>query len=175
MQVDTLVFTFLVEGLVCSVVVNLILLWAHVLRRRKVKSAVVGLVESVKGNTKAVAQKAQDFLQAGMYLADDQLEAAVKEITKAERQFYKEFIAMYYRRDPNLVVQLPAAIEALVAPYRQLEPGVPPQATETAEGLEQLQEENKRLMEALKITRGTIDEMLREYSAMYERNNSSTS
>ena len=188
-EVNPLVVVLLAEA-VAVLAIGLgiwgVLAWRRDGRDKRAIRALVARVRSQKDDRNRAARSVLE--RAG--LGGASLEAAAAEIQRAEQAFLQTFIKTYRERNAASVEDLLSTIDALTAPYRSGNLGSAPARAETesdlevapaeslpAEHLAELEFENEKLTEELRITRDTLDNMLKEYASMFasERGDASPS
>ena len=176
LQIHSLLSFLLVEVAVLFGVLLSVWCFLALRRRKQDREGVNALIATIKEEFDQRKNALTTLLQdAGCDRAKVERRAA--ECLHQERLFYRSIIQTYLGRDAQTMSRLSASVEALLEPYRQaisdtdLDHDSAADSKQTDE-LSTLQEQNKSLAEELRITQETMNNMLSEYSQMFERGDS---
>ncbi|MCH9675052.1 MAG: hypothetical protein K0U93_26655 [Gammaproteobacteria bacterium] len=179
-EVHPIVFLLLLEALAVTTIVAAMWLTTSLRRSNRERAALKTLFgrinrqsETRLGHTAAYFERLGFERARGQELATD-WDARVK-------QFYRKFAAMYRKRDAQALTEFDDEIEALFTPLRPADvptptateihvppPPVAPEADENAHRkIALLEDKNRRLSEELRITQETLEQLMDEYSAMF--------
>lgn len=172
------VVLLLVEAVALLALVQVVWLVLAWLRRRRVNTAVAALIEAVGSDADARGERNGSVIGTALGADGEALETHVKAVERATRIVLQRVVVGWSRHDAQSIAGLPEALEGLSTQWRELlgaggqavsapvdEVVVQKHVTEVAN----LTEEKRALAEEVAITRNTMDRMLNEYAAIYER------
>jgi hypothetical protein len=170
MQVSSLLFWGMAEALLLVFLLLLVLVGVLYYRHSRDQKAGKALIAQVKqAAEKRAAALTQSLSQAGYQ--GEALEAKLKQLRKAEMQFYRILLAVYLKRDATQLARMNQRLEQLLAPYLGLKgvpAGVPVGASEEeSHEIEILRQENKELSDEMRITMDTLGRVLNEYASVF--------
>lgn len=175
-QIHPTLLLLLVEAVgVLALVLGVILVTAW-LRRQREHHAVRSLIATVAETAPARAQSNSDAIAAALGIESDALAQRAKQVENAQRALLQSVVLAWARRDTGAIATLLEPLEALVACWRTLlHEGGGKQSQSSAQDealtprIKELELEKAMIAEELQITRDTMDRMLNEYAAMYQR------
>lgn len=171
----TVTHTLLILATECIVVLLGICVTVVVMMLRKSsgdKQAATSLVNKLKKNEPHREETLREIFASNYHLEGEELDARVNEFSKREKAFYKMLIATYMRHDGKQFPKLSEALEGLIAPCIELTPEglIDAGELETANAdLDTLKEENSELTAELQANKDIVKELLKEYSAAFEK------
>ncbi len=167
MELSPLVFIIWVEITVVAFVGLAVLLVMSLAKKGKDKKAVKALFKAIKSDReRRLGEIRESFQSYG--LAADEIDKRLRDIDRQELNLYQHIGMLYTKRSEALLKTLNVAHEASTQPFMDLDlsagnAGSPA----SAEELEALRSENRRLEEELSVTMETVGRMLSEYSSMF--------
>jgi hypothetical protein len=143
-------------------------------RKERIRKAAQHLAERVQSDQPARTKRLKGLLSEQYGYADNELEQILHKITQAEMRLFENLINGYIKDDQVHLQQIDVDEENLVLAYQELKPGqagsVRPETAGEGSGeeeLQQLQDENNRLSDELRVTMDTMGRMLNEYSSLF--------
>ncbi len=136
------------------------------------KQAATTLVNKLKKNEPRREESLREIFASNYHLEGDELDARVAEFLEREKAFYKMLIATYMQHDGKQFPKLSEALEDLIAPCIELTPAGLVDAGELAtvtSDLDTLKEENDELAAELQANKDIVRELMKEYSAAFEK------
>lgn len=161
------------EALLILFVVCIVMVVLAMKRKASDRKAAELLIKKLKKDRSARREKFRCLLNGKYHYQDDQLDQAVRDLSKSEAELYQEFIDIYLGRDSKRLGKLDQKIEAATEHYFGLELPVITEA-ETSEAddsrqITRLEAANKKLKEELAVSMDTLGRMLSEYSDVLKR------
>ncbi len=173
-EMSQLTVLIMIEVIVGLAIACGVLAYLATTRKERIRKAAQHLAERVQSDQPARTKRLKGLLSEQYGYADNELEQILHNITQAEMRLFENLINGYMKDDQVHLQQIDVDEENLVLAYQELKLGQagslrPATADEGSgkEELQQLQDENKRLSDELRVTMDTMGRMLNEYSSMF--------
>ncbi len=172
-EVSPLILLVLVEAVIGLLILSGALLFITLRRKGRIRQAAHHLAQRVQSDEPARTDRLKTLLNEKFGYDGAELEQVVHDITQAEMRLFQNLINGYIKDDQVHLQQVDVDEENLVLAYQGLKTTAATVASSAdAEGdkgdeMAQLQEENQRLSDELRVTMDTMGRMLNEYSSMF--------
>ncbi len=172
-EVSPLILLVLVEAVIGLLILSGVLLFFTLRRKGRIRQAAHHLAQRVQSDEPARTDRLKTLLNEKFGYDGAELEQVVHDITQAEMRLFQNLINGYIKDDQVHLQQVDVDEENLVLAYQGLKTTAATVASSAdAEGdkgdeMAQLQEENQRLSDELRVTMDTMGRMLNEYSSMF--------
>jgi len=182
-EINPTLLLLLIEAVVLLGIAQLVWLLLVWRSRRREQRAVNTLIEVVTADAEARGQRNSAAISAALGVKGEPLETHVNTVERAEKLVLQRMVLGWMRRDAAAVATLPEVVEGLVSVWRELLSSrgaatQPAPASAPADDEEKLQlrgqllqaQEDRAIIDTeMSILRETMQRMLEEYAAMYQR------
>lgn len=129
------------------------------------QAGVSEMFEDVEGQEPARREALSTIFATTYNMAGEALERRVDEFLEREQAFYQVMTSVYLERDPERLKEIPEELTKVVSPWVRLTP----ENVVGADAVEDLEARNETLQSELDQTRKSMDELMAEYTAAFER------
>lgn len=176
-EVSRLLLMILGELLLLSIACAAVISFLYLSKQRRERSAIKQLIGRIKQDSSRRTDETREILQDHFGLSGASLEETVGKIGREEKAYYQTLIDLFLRRDIEALQNLNVDYERSVDVYRTMDLPAAAESEQPAQGadqpdgsadeLELLKAENKRLADELQLTMNTMGTMLSEYTQMF--------
>jgi hypothetical protein len=178
-QIHPTLLLLLIEAVAVLLLVQTVWLVLAWLRRRREHKAVQALIAALEKDAEARSRRNAAAIGRTLSLEGEALATRVTTVEEAQKLLLKSVVLGWTRRDAASIARLQEPVEALSAGWREALAAAgsesaeqPEVAAELAARVQELERENVALTQGLKNSRDTMNRMLSEYAAMYQRGDS---
>jgi hypothetical protein len=142
-----------------------------IMRRRQQKNQLIqqnnveAMHQEIAVQEPSRRERLKTLFQTRYSLDDDSIDEKVEEYILREKAFYNAMLSIYLQEDGKSLKDVPEELAKVIAPWAELLP----KGTVAPEEFSQLQTENVRLNSELVETKETIDRLVDEYKAAFEK------
>lgn len=174
-EVSTLTFTLISEGLVVALIAIILIMVLKIRRGNKDKKAAKVIVDQIKEGSDERQKGIQAYIQNTAKIEGDELLLASKSLDRKEKDFFTKIIRSFIRRDSQLFESLFTEFTQLIEAYTSHLATNANQNNETQEESADLSQQYKDLQEELTITKTTLEKIMAEYGHLVKQDGSSES
>ena len=140
------------------------------LRRKQVavqgeKAEVAAIIEDVEAKEPTRRDALATIFTSTYQLEGDELEQKIDEFVQREQAFYQVMTSVYLERDAERLKEIPEALTKVISPWLRMTPS----NMVDASAVDELAVENSALQEELDSTKRSMDELMEEYLAAFDK------
>jgi len=170
LEVNAIYFILLAEGFVLLLILLLVWVLIVLVGKRHKRRNLAELEARIKHRSQQRSEQTKSFLQTIYHLEGEDLNAALENIDRTEKEFFQHLLDKLYRGDRAQLTSMDTALDELIESYKCLQPRSESTSQEELEVVEEivsLRVENETLRSELSAAKDKLSDTISEFGDMF--------